>query len=197
MSTALVIVDVQNDFCEGGSLAVEGGNAVAAAIAALVTAGGYTHVVATQDWHHDPGAHFSDHPDYVDSWPAHCVVGTAGSQPHPNFENALVHVESWFAKGAHEAAYSGFEGRSTTSGETLDDYLRRRRIEAVDVVGLATDYCVAATVRSALERGYRVRVLSDLVAAVDPVKGERVLVELQSAGAVVVDSDAAVGTTGT
>lgn len=184
---ALILVDCQNDFCEGGSLAVAGGAAAVSRIADYVAAraadGDAPVVVATLDAHVDPGTHFSSDPDFVDSWPAHCVVGTSGSQPHPNLERALVHVEGWFAKGAHEAAYSGFEGRSTTSGETLDDYLRRRRVGSVDVVGIATDYCVAATVRSALERGYEVRVLTDLIAAVDASQGEGVLAELVSAGA--------------
>ena len=184
---ALVLVDCQNDFCEGGSLAVKGGAAVVARIAGYVAAEAKHDqppiVVATLDAHVDPGGHFAAAPDFVDRWPPHCVVGTVGAQPHPNLEDALVHVEGWFAKGAHEAAYSGFEGRSTTSGETLDEYLRRRRVDAVDVVGIATDYCVAATVRSALDLGYRVRVLTDLVAAVDPVRGAQVLVELADAGA--------------
>lgn len=189
---ALILVDCQNDFCEGGSLPVDGGAAVALRIAdyVAVAASGDASpiVVATLDAHVDPGSHFAKEPDYVDSWPSHCVIGTRGSQPHPNLRGALVHVESWFAKGAHEAAYSGFEGRSTTTGESLDEYLRRRRVESVDVVGIATDYCVAATVRSALARGYIVRVFADLVAAVDPVNGERVLGELASAGAVVTRS---------
>ena len=192
---ALVLVDCQNDFCEGGSLAVEGAADVVARIAAYVTAqakhGQPPIVVATLDAHVDPGGHFAAAPDFVDSWPAHCVIGTVGAQPHPNLEGALVHIEGWFAKGAHEAAYSGFEGRSTTSGETLDEYLRRRRVDAVDVVGIATDHCVAATVRSALELGYRVRVLTDLVAAVDPSRGAGVLVELAGAGTALVRSAAA------
>jgi putative nicotinate phosphoribosyltransferase len=180
---ALIIVDVQNDFCEGGSLAVNGGAAVAKGVAdylAVQTTAGV--IVATLDAHVDPGAHFSETPDYVDTWPQHCVVGTTGGQPHPNLMPALGQVEMWFAKGAHEAAYSGFEGRSTTSGESLDDYLKRRRVTAVDVVGIATDYCVAATVRGALACGYSVRLLSDLVAAVDPSGGEAALKEFEALG---------------
>ncbi len=189
---ALILVDCQNDFCVGGSLPVSDGAGVVLRIAHYVAAaasGGVSPiVVATLDAHVDPGSHFANEPDYVDSWPAHCVIGTRGSQPHPNLREALVHVESWFAKGAHEAAYSGFEGRSTTTDESLDEYLRRRRVESVDVVGIATDYCVAATVRSALARGYVVRLFTDLVAAVDPANGERVLGELASAGAIVTRS---------
>jgi putative nicotinate phosphoribosyltransferase len=180
---ALIIVDVQNDFCEGGSLAVTGGAAVAKGVAdylAIQSSAGV--IVATLDAHVDPGAHFGDVPDFVNTWPKHCVVGTNGAQPHPHVLPALGQIEMWFAKGAHEAAYSGFEGRSTTSGESLDEYLKRRRVTCVDVVGIATDYCVAATVRGALACGYSVRVLSDLVAAVDPVGGQAVLVELAANG---------------
>jgi nicotinamidase/pyrazinamidase len=106
---ALIIVDVQNDFCEGGSLAVTGGAAVARAISEHVAdSGDYGHVVATRDFHVDPGAHFSDHPDYAASWPPHCVAGTSGADFHPDLNTGA--VEAVFAKGAHAAAYSGFEG---------------------------------------------------------------------------------------
>ena len=113
---ALIVVDVQNDFCEGGSLAVAGGAGVAAGITAFLGAhredaeGGYAAVVGTLDWHVDPGSHFSKHPDYVDTWPAHCVVGTDGSRSHPALDRSL--IEAWFHKGRHAAAYSGFEGRT-------------------------------------------------------------------------------------
>ena len=186
---ALIIVDVQNDFCEGGSLAVNGGAAVAKGVAeylAVQTSAGV--IVATLDAHVDPGAHFSDAPDFVDTWPKHCVVGTNGGQPHSNLMPALGQIEMWFAKGAHEAAYSGFEGRSTTSGESLDDYLKRRRITSVDVVGIATDYCVAATVRGALACGYSVRILSDLVAAVDLVGGKATLDDFAAIGVEILTS---------
>jgi nicotinate phosphoribosyltransferase len=180
---ALIIVDVQNDFCEGGSLAVQGGAVVAKGIADYLgvqsSAGA---IVATLDAHVDPGEHFSDTPDFELTWPKHCVVGTHGGQPHPNVMPALGQIEMWFAKGAHEAAYSGFEGRSTTSGESLHEYLKRRRITSVDIVGIATDYCVAATVRGALAHGYSVRILSDLVAAVDPIGGARALKEFAENG---------------
>jgi putative nicotinate phosphoribosyltransferase len=189
---ALIIVDVQNDFCEGGSLAVEGGAAVAKGVAEYlgvqVSAGV---IVATLDAHVDPGSHFSESPDYLDTWPKHCVVGTTGGQPHPNLMPALGQIEMWFAKGAHEAAYSGFEGRSTTSGESLDEYLKRRRVTSVDVVGIATDYCVAATVRGALACGYSVRILSDLVAAVDPIGGKSALDEFASMGVEILSTNTA------
>lgn len=110
MSRALIIVDVQNDFCEGGSLAVEGGAALAGAISEYVEAhhGQFDHVVATQDWHIDPGAHFSDDPDFVDSWPRHCVAGTRGAELHPDLDTE--YIQAYFRKGQYTAAYSGFEG---------------------------------------------------------------------------------------
>ena len=184
MRRAVIVVDCQNDFCEGGSLAVAGGADTVARIASrLLALGDDAVVVATLDAHVDPGTHFADDPDFVDSWPSHCVVGTTGSQPHPNLGDALARVEGWFAKGAHDAAYSGFEGRLTSSGETLDEYLRRRRVAAVDVCGIATDYCVAATATGALALGYEVCVHTDLVAAVDAEGGERALRLLAREGA--------------
>ena len=110
MSRALIIVDVQNDFCEGGSLAVKGGAELAGAISEYVDAhhGQFDHVVATQDWHVDPGAHFSDDPDFVDSWPKHCVAGTRGAELHPDLDTE--YIQAYFRKGQYTAAYSGFEG---------------------------------------------------------------------------------------
>src|SRR3712207_6288169 len=110
MRRALVVVDVQNDFCEGGSLAVAGAAAVAAAITEHVRTAGeaYAHVVATRDHHIDPGGHFAEQPDYLDTWPAHCVVGTHGAQLHPSLDQGP--LEDVFDKGEHAAAYSGFEG---------------------------------------------------------------------------------------
>src|SRR5438309_1358808 len=139
---ALIIVDVQNDFCEGGSLAVAGGAEVAAGISVAVA--GLTprwdHVVATKDFHVDPGAHFSDTPDYVDSWPPHCVVGTPGTDFHPNLATRT--IEAVFTKGEHEAAYSGFQGHF--GGIGLAEWLRDHEVSTVDVVGIATDHCVRA-----------------------------------------------------
>ena len=184
---ALIVVDCQNDFCEGGSLAVVGGAATVARIAdhLLRQVEADVVVVGTVDAHVDPGRHFAATPDFVDSWPPHCVVGTDGASTHPHLDPALTRIEAWFAKGAKEAAYSGFEGRSTSSDESLDEYLRRRRVGRLDIVGIATDFCVAATVRSALQLGYEVRVFTDLVAAVDPTVGDATLLELAAAGAIV------------
>src|SRR4029453_19224033 len=160
MTRALIVVDVQNDFCEGGSLAVAGGADVAASVNALMAS--YDHVVATKDYHIDPGAHFGDPPDFVDSWPVHCVVGTAGSDFHP----ALVTdgVEAVFTKGEHAAAYSGLEGFSGSEG--LASWLRARGVTDVDVVGIATDHCVRATALDAAREGFATTVLLDLTAGV-------------------------------
>ncbi|SBT52652.1 isochorismatase family protein [Micromonospora auratinigra] len=165
MGNALIIVDVQNDFCEGGSLAVAGGAGVAAGISRLLAAEPqrWDHVVATKDYHIDPGAHFGNPPDYVDSWPRHCVVGTAGSEFHPDL--ATGRVEAIFHKGEHAAAYSGFEGHGP-DGECLADWLRRHDVDRVDVVGIATDHCVRATALDAAREGFRTTVLLDLTAAV-------------------------------
>jgi nicotinamidase/pyrazinamidase len=189
---ALVIVDVQNDFCEGGSLAVTGGAAVARRIRRLVDDGDrpYRLVVATQDWHVDPGGHFSAAPDYASSWPPHCVAATAGAELHPAVEG--IPLDGRVRKGMYAAAYSGFEGR-TEEGTTLADLLRRRDVESIDVVGIATDYCVRATALSGLEEGFAVRVLTDCCAGVDPEASRAALEELQGAGSVVARSAEAGG----
>jgi nicotinamidase/pyrazinamidase len=179
MKTALVIVDVQNDFCEGGSLAVGGGAEVAAAIGPHAVTGGYDHVVATRDYHVDPGSHFADHPDYVRTWPAHCVVGTTGADFHPALDTSV--VEEVFSKGRHSAAYSGFEGHSG-DGTGLAEWLRSRGVERVDVVGIATDHCVRATALDAAGNGFTVRVLLDLTAGVAPATTEAALAELDATG---------------
>jgi nicotinamidase/pyrazinamidase len=179
VSRALVVVDVQNDFCEGGSLAVAGGAAVAAAISALLANSDYDHVVATRDAHHDPGAHFAADPDYVDSWPPHCVLGTPGVEFHPAFDTQK--VEAVFDKGAHSAAYSGFEG-ADTNGTSLADWLREHSVDEVDVVGIATDHCVRATAVDAVDEGFATRVLLDLTAGVAPQTTQTALGQLRDAG---------------
>jgi nicotinamidase/pyrazinamidase len=180
MTRALILVDVQNDFCEGGSLAVAGGAAVAGEISEALAADarGWDHVVATRDHHVDPGAHFAPDPDYVDSWPAHCVVGTGGVELHPNLTTDR--VEAVFDKGEYAAAYSGFEG--TSGGTTLVDWLRARDVDEVDVVGIATDYCVRATALDAARNGFATTVLLDLTAGVAPETTARALLELNEAG---------------
>lgn len=160
---ALIVVDVQNDFCEGGSLGVTGGAAVAGAITDYLATAGYQHVVATQDFHIDPGDHFSDRPDYVSSWPPHCVAASRGAEFHPALD--VDRIEAVFRKGAHAAAYSGFEGVDDT-GTPLADWLRQRGVDEVDVVGLATDHCVRQTAEDAVRAGFATRVLLDLTAGV-------------------------------
>jgi nicotinamidase/pyrazinamidase len=180
MTRALLIIDVQNDFCEGGSLPVGGGADVATAISEYVSErrGGYDHVVATRDYHLDPGEHFSGEPDYVDTWPAHCVVGTPGVDFHPDL--VLSPIEAVFSKGHHSAAYSGFEG-TTDDDVPLGDWLRERDVSDVDVVGIATDHCVRATALDAARAGFGTRILLDLTAGVAKETTERALAELRAA----------------
>jgi nicotinamidase/pyrazinamidase len=193
---ALVIVDVQNDFCEGGSLAVAGGAEVARRISAHVEENtrGYAAIVATADWHEDPGEHWSDHPDFAATWPVHCKVGTDGALFHPNAEAAFAQVEAIFRKGLHSAAYSGFEG-VTVEGDRrigLAEWLRERAIEEVDVVGIATDHCVRATALDAAEEGFATTVLLDLTAGVAPETTQAAIDQLTRAG-VTVDGHVADG----
>ncbi|MFH8790838.1 isochorismatase family protein [Streptomyces roseoverticillatus] len=185
MQRALIIVDVQNDFCEGGSLAVAGGADVAAAITDLVgeATAGYRHIVATRDHHIDPGAHFSAEPDYETTWPPHCVAGTEGSGFHPNFAPVVASgaIDAVFDKGAYAAAYSGFEG-TDENGVSLADWLRERGVTEVDVVGIATDHCVRATALDAAREGFSTQVLLDLTAGVASRTTDRALEELRGAG---------------
>ena len=180
MIRALLVVDVQNDFCEGGSLAVAGGAAVAAAITdhMRTSAGDYAHVVATRDHHVDPGGHFAEQPDYLDTWPAHCVAGTDGAELHPDLDRGP--LEAVFDKGEHAAAYSGFEGRA--GGVPLADWLRSAGVDAVDIAGIATDHCVRATALDAVANGFATRVLLHLTAGVAEASTEAALEQLRSAG---------------
>jgi nicotinamidase/pyrazinamidase len=184
---ALVVVDLQLDFCEGGSLGVGGGHDVAAAVAELVREQDYACVAATQDWHVDPGDHFSASPDFVDTWPAHCRAGTPGAELHPDLP--LDRIDAVFRKGEHAAAYSGFEG--TTGDEPqarvdLAGWLRGRGVTAVDVVGIATDHCVRATALDAVTAGFETRVLLGLTAGVARDSTDRALEQLRAAGAYLV-----------
>ena len=204
MATALIVVDVQNDFCEGGNLAVEGGTEVARRISRHLTerGEGYAAVVATADWHVDPGAHWSDEPDYRDSWPVHCEAGTIGAEFHVELAPALDHVQAVFRKGEYEAAYSGFEGTTAereagagtdqvadqgepSSGDTrvgLREWLRVHGIDSVEVCGLATDHCVRATALDAVAAGLTTTVLEDLSAGVAAETTDAALEELRAAG---------------
>ncbi|GAA2689760.1 nicotinamidase [Streptomyces aculeolatus] len=185
MHRALIVVDVQNDFCEGGSMGVTGGADVAAAITDLIgrSTAGYQHVVATRDHHIEPGDHFAAHPDFVHSWPRHCVAGTEGVGFHPNFAPTVASgaISAVFDKGAYAAAYSGFQG-ADENGVPLADWLRAREVTDVDVVGIATDHCVKATALDAAAEGFRTQVLLDLTAAVAEDTTQRALGELAEAG---------------
>lgn len=177
-------------------MGVEGGGAVAARAAGRAlaqhtdpetTPRTYDAVVATADWHHDPGEHWAreGEPDFVTSWPVHCAADTPGAAFHPSFHPALEHVDEIFHKGMHEAAYSGFEGVATADERTgLATWLRRRDITDLDVGGIATDYCVRATVLDALGEGFAVRLLVDTIAGVAPGTSETALAEMTAAGAV-------------
>ncbi|WP_372699512.1 isochorismatase family protein [Arthrobacter sp. JSM 101049] len=220
METALIIVDVQNDFCEGGSLGVAGGAETAAAITSYLSDNGwkYAAVLVTQDWHINPGAHFSTEPDYLDSWPVHCVGGTLGAELHPGLAPVLKAdvITAYFRKGRYEAAYSGFEGiladpaaddpatgtaaepgktadarepLDGAPGESLAEWLNARRIHALDIVGIATDFCVRATALDAVRARFDTTVLPRLTAAVHRATVPTVLDELRRAG-VTIDEDA-------
>ncbi|MEE3754289.1 pyrazinamidase PncA [Mycobacterium intracellulare] len=177
---ALIIVDVQNDFCEGGAVPVAGGAALAPAINAYLAGdSGYRYVVATQDFHVDPGDHFSDRPDYFSSWPPHCVAGSAGADFRPDLDTAR--IDAVFRKGAYSAGYSGFEG-TDENGTPLLEWLRQRGVDDVDVVGIATDHCVRRTAEDAARSGLTTRVLVDLTAAAAADSGAAALAEMESVG---------------
>jgi nicotinamidase/pyrazinamidase len=184
MTTALLIVDVQNDFTEEGALAVTGGTRVAEAITEHLAAspGRYATVLASRDWHDgdsDNGGHFAAEPDYVDTWPVHCVAGTPGAEYHPAL--ALDAVDAHIRKGQGRPSYSAFEG-ATVDGEPVPALLERLGVTGLDVVGLATDYCVRASALDARAAGLEVRVLSDLVAGVSAEASAAALRELAEAG---------------
>jgi len=191
MARALIVVDVQNDFCEGGSLAVEGGAAVAGRISAHLAAhrSDYRLVVATRDWHIDPGTHFAAEPDFSATWPAHCVAGTDGAAFHPALDTAvdfLGTVDAVVSKGAYEAAYSGFEGR-TEDGMALAELLADAGITEVDVVGIATDYCDKATALDAHSAGFATRLILPLTAGVAPDTTADAVLAMREAGVEVVE----------
>ncbi|NQD88646.1 isochorismatase family protein [Paenarthrobacter sp. CM16] len=202
MSRALIIVDVQNDFCEGGTLAVEGGAAIAGAITEYVDANQqhFDHIVATQDWHIEPGEHFSDDPDMVDSWPPHCRARTKGAELHEDLDPE--YIQAYFRKGQYTAAYSGFEGVLAPEDDVptgdlkagaavaevldedaigLDDWLQSHDVEDVVVVGLATDYCVKSTALDAVQAGYNTTVIAGLTAGIAEDLSEA-LDEMEAAG---------------
>lgn len=183
-SRALLIVDVQPTFCEGGALGVEGGTAVAEGVARFVAEkrDEYALIVTTQDWHIDPGEHFVKapaEPDYINTWPPHGVAGTAEAELHPALAN--LNADVTIKKGQYDHGYSGFDG-TTATGENLAEVLRGAGITAVDVVGIAESHCVRATALDARELGLGVRVLSDLTVPVSEDQGVTARQEMAAAG---------------
>lgn len=191
MTKALIIVDVQNDFIEGGSLAVTGGENVANTLADYLEEHDvdYDLIVTTQDWHIDPKGHWAAEPDYVDTWPVHCAANTHGAEIHEAVTEALnnttVPVER-IVKGEYEAAYSGFEGRNTTTDANLQETLAAHGIVDVDVVGLATDHCVKATANDAYNAGFDVTILTPYIAGVDADRSRNTITEFKAKGVKIV-----------
>lgn len=190
MSRALLVIDVQNDFCEGGSLAVDGGAAVAASITDLLADPAnrdrWASTVVTRDWHIDPGNHWvppGEEPNWVDTWPVHCQAETAGAAFHPNLQ---VTPDEVFSKGLHGACYSGFEGRADSDQTSLHDWLKARGVTEVEIVGLATDHCVRATALDAISAGFTTTVLLEHCAGVAPDTAATALTTMSSAGVILV-----------
>ncbi len=186
------MVDVQNDFCDipGASLPVSGGADLAGRISGFLRSaarsGEYAAIAATRDWHVEPGDHFSAQPDYSSSWPPHCVAGSSGAEFHPDLD--LGCVGEVFSKGGFSAAYSGFEG-CNAAGETLSDWAGRMSLDGVDVVGIATDYCVRATVLDAAALGLRTRLLLDLCVGVDAASSEAAVAEMSGVAEILSSAD--------
>ena len=190
---ALLVVDVQNDFCEGGSLAVPGGLAVAERITDWLSRHrrDYSIVFASRDWHIDPDGHFSAAPDYVDSWPPHCVAETHGAGYAPGLDVELLDMH--VVKGQYAAAYSAFEGaESSREGEQPESprllrvLLADAGVTAVDICGLTTDYCVRETALDALRAGLHTRVFIGLTAGVTPTTSLQAMHDLRASGAEII-----------
>lgn len=187
MSKALFVIDVQNDFCEGGALACPGGAAVAGRITNYLKANksGYEAVIASRDWHtpnSENGGHFpplGNEPDFVTTWPLHCIAGEPGAEYHPNLDSTMIDIHIKKGQGKH--GYSIFEG-VTDSGETIQEVIKRLDITEVDVVGIATDYCVRASALDAKAEGLDARVITSLTAGVSAGSTESAIDELVDAG---------------
>jgi nicotinamidase/pyrazinamidase len=178
---ALILVDVQPTFCEGGALPSEGANAVSERVARYVAVhrDDYAAVVTTQDWHIDPGEHFSDEPDFVDTWPPHGVAGTPEAELHPALAGLV--FDASVKKGQYAAAYSGFEG-TDDQGRTLAQILKEADVAEVDVVGLVESHCVKETALDANKLGLRTRVFTDLTVPVSPELGAQARQQMTAAG---------------
>jgi nicotinamidase/pyrazinamidase len=189
VAKALLVVDVQNDFCEGGLLAVAGGAAIASKISDYLKSSDYDLIVGSRDWHdsdNNNSGHFADSgsdPDYTNSWPRHCVAGSHGADYHPNLASELIQTHILKGQGAH--GYSAFEG-VTDSSESLAEVLKVNGINELDVVGIATDHCVLASALDANKLGLKVRVISSLTAGVSPESTEKAIDLLVDSGVEVV-----------
>lgn len=187
MTRALLVIDVQNDFCEGGALACQGGASVAAKISSFIreNSSRYELVVASRDWHtpnDSNDGHFpaeGNLPDYISTWPLHCIQGTEGAEYHPNLDTNLIDVH--IKKGQSSNGYSIFDG-VTEEGESFAEVLRSHSISEVEVVGIATDYCVRASALDSAKQGFKVRVISSLTAGVSEASTERAIAEMLEAG---------------
>ena len=187
-NNTLIIVDVQNDFCEGGSLAVTGGIAVSERIKKLVEQTKYDVIIATRDWHINPGTHWAETPDYVDTWPVHCEAGTEGAELRPAIKEALEATKSYVYyvnKGQYKAAYSGFEG-ATEDDKTISQILFVHNVYSVDVVGIATDHCVKATASDSFDNGFSTTVLTNYIAGVGEDTSKAALQLLEEKGITIV-----------
>lgn len=183
---ALLVVDAQNDFCEAGTLPVPDASSIMPAIVELI--GQFRHVCATRDWHEDPGDHFGNPPDFVNSWPAHCIAGSYGAAYHPTLltDAFIDFVAEEFRKGQRSAAYSGFEGLNR-AGVLLGDWLRARGITRVFIVALATDYCVRATAIDAVRQGFRAIVLLKACRGVSPETTAAAIAAMRDSGVVCIE----------
>lgn len=187
MARALLVIDVQNDFCEGGALACQGGASVAAKISSFIreNSSRYELVVASRDWHtpnDSNDGHFpaeGNLPDYISTWPLHCIQGTEGAEYHPNLDTNLIDVH--IKKGQSSNGYSIFDG-VTEEGESFAEVLRSHSISELEVVGIATDYCVRASALDSVKQGFKVRVISSLTAGVSEASTERAIAEMLDAG---------------
>jgi nicotinamidase/pyrazinamidase len=191
MPRALLVIDVQNDFCEGGALAVAGGAAVAGKISKFLENSNYNLVVASRDWHdadNNNSGHFAEigsEPNFTTNWPVHCVAETIGAQYHPNLNTES--IDEHIFKGQGQNGYSIFEG-TTKSGQTFDQLLVQNQIDEVDVVGIATDHCVLASAMDSKKHGLRVRVISSLTAGVSEASTEAAIDQMIDNGIEVVAS---------
>lgn len=191
MPKALIIVDMQVDFCDGGALGVPGGHHLATQINLHLTKNynEYRTIVTSQDWHKadDPnGGHISDEPDYHFSWPPHCIQGTHGAELSDQLTTR--YVDQYFLKGNGKPSYSAFEGTSLSNGDSLNDYLIDQGVDAVDIVGIATEYCVKATAIDAVLAGYQTSLIDPLNLPIDPLAGQFAIDELKRLGVQMVDA---------